>query len=188
MSMYANCIVITNRHLVTGPYMEQLEKVCRKQPKAMILREKDLEELEYDVLARKVCELGKRYDVDVILHHFLSVAITQKVKRIHMNMGELRLNKNALGNFEQIGVSVHSVEEAKEAEQLGATYILAGHVFDTDCKKGVPGRGMEYLRQVVKAVSIPVYGIGGMEVVKIPYVLETGASGVGMMSHFMKLK
>ena len=48
----------------------------------------------------------------------------------------------------KIGVSIHSAEEAKEAVSLGASYLTAGHIFTTDCKKGVPARGLEFLKEV----------------------------------------
>ena len=48
------------------------------------------------------------------------------------------------------------------AEKLGADYLIAGHIFNTPCKQGTPGRGLDYLRRVCESVSIPVFGIGGI--------------------------
>ena len=62
-----------------------------------------------------------------------------------------------------IGTSVHSVEEAIEAQNLGATYISAGHIFATDCKKGVPPRGLDFLKKVCQTATIPVYSIVGIK-------------------------
>ncbi len=87
-----------------------------------------------------------------------------------------------------LGTSIHSVEDAKEAERLGADYIFAGNIFETDCKKGLPGRGLEFLENVCKAVNIPVYAIGGISEEKMPQILGTGAAGGCMMSGFMQLK
>ena len=72
------------------------------------------------------------------------------------------LSESERHSYQILGASCHSVADAKEAEALGCTYITAGHVFDTDCKKGLPRRGLEFLRDVCSAVSIPVYGIGGI--------------------------
>ena len=66
--------------------------------------------------------------------------------------------------FKVIGTSVHSVEDAIKAEQLGATYMTAGHIFATDCKKGLPPRGLDFLKNVCDAVEIPVYAIGGINI------------------------
>ena len=50
-----------------------------------------------------------------------------------------------------------------EAERLGAAYVTAGHIFTTDCKKGLPPRGLDFLKNVCDAVTIPVYGIVGIK-------------------------
>ena len=60
-------------------------------------------------------------------------------------------------DFNLIGVSVHSVEEAIFAEKMGAGYVTAGHIFLTDCKKGLAARGLPFLKNVCESVGIPVY-------------------------------
>ena len=86
-----------------------------------------------------------------------------------------------------LGISVHSLEEAVLAERLGAGYLTAGHIFATDCKKGLPPRGLSFLREIASAVRIPVYGIGGMDRSKEKEVEETGAAGICIMSGYMRL-
>lgn len=73
-----------------------------------------------------------------------------------------------------------------KAQELGADFVFAGHVFATDCKKGLPPRGLDFLRDVVGAVDIPVYGIGGINEKNIKQIMECGAAGGCMMSGFMK--
>ena len=85
-----------------------------------------------------------------------------------------------------IGVSCHSAEEAETAEKHGATYISAGHIFDTDCKRGVPGRGLAFLEATCKAVSVPVYAIGGISPENIDAVRAAGAAGACIMSGLMR--
>ena len=72
-----------------------------------------------------------------------------------------------------------------EAEALGCTYVTAGHVFDTDCKRGLPGRGLGFLKEVCGSVSIPVYAIGGIGPDNIADVRKTGAAGACVMSSAM---
>ena len=93
-------------------------------------------------------------------------------------MGDLQL-------FDQIGASVHSVEEATEAVTLGATYLIAGHIFSTDSKKGVPPRGLSFLKQVCDAVPIPVFAIGGITRNDVNAIKAAGAKGVCIMSEAM---
>ena len=88
--------------------------------------------------------------------------------------------------WEQIGVSVHSREEAVYAESKGADYLIAGHIFATDCKKGLPPRGLDFLAEICASVKIPVFAIGGMDLVRGPQALAAGAAGICMMSELMK--
>ena len=88
--------------------------------------------------------------------------------------------------FKEIGASCHSVEDALEAVRLGSTYLTAGHIFDTDCKKGLPGRGLDFLRAVCENVSVPVYGIGGINCENLVDVRKAGAKGACVMSGAMQ--
>ena len=77
------------------------------------------------------------------------------------------------------------MEDAQEAERLGCTYITAGHIFATDCKKGLPPRGLSFLREVCRTVQIPVWAIGGIEPENFLSVMATGAQGGCVMSGLM---
>ena len=89
-------------------------------------------------------------------------------------------------NFSAIATSCHSFEEALEAEAYGCTYLIAGHIFATDCKKGMPPRGTEFLRTLCGSVSIPVYAIGGIDSRNIASVRRAGAKGACTMSGCMR--
>ena len=108
---------------------------------------------------------------------------------IHLPLFLLKENSEKLSDFLAVGCSIHSVEEAKEAQKLGATYLTAGHIYTTDCKKGLPPRGLDFLREVCNAVTIPVYAIGGIHAGtgQIREVMECGASGACIMSEMMKI-
>lgn len=79
-----------------------------------------------------------------------------------------------------IGRSIHELKGATEAEADGADYIIAGHVFGTDSKRGQPGRGLQWLSEVVRAVSVPVIAIGGIRADRVEDVLSAGAWGVAV--------
>lgn len=88
-----------------------------------------------------------------------------------------------------VGSSIHSPEEAIRAQKAGAAYVTAGHVYVTDCKKGLPPRGLEFLKEVCTKVTIPVYAIGGIHAGtgQIQEVMDCGASGGCIMSEMMKI-
>lgn len=88
-----------------------------------------------------------------------------------------------------IGCSIHSVEEAVEARNMGSSYITAGHVYVTDCKKGLAPRGLDFLKNVCDSVDIPVYAIGGINIDggRREEVKKYGAAGSCIMSGMMKV-
>jgi thiamine-phosphate pyrophosphorylase len=167
--------------------MEQLKKITVSAPKFIILREKDLAEPEYRTLAVKAMEICSASHTRLVLHYYWETAAELGAESIHLPLHILReLTDEDKSCFSLIGASCHSVEDAREAVELGADYITAGHVFATDCKKGLPPRGLDFLRDVCRRVDIPVYAIGGVSPDNIAKVMEAGASGACVMSGFMK--
>ena len=180
-------ICVTNRNICQGDFLERIEAIGKEKPDALILREKDLSEAEYEVLAQSVLAICRKRRLPCILHNFPNVAKKLKHPDIHLPIPGLRKLPDKEKNFFKVlGASCHSVEEAMEAEKLGCTYITAGHIFETDCKKGLPGKGIEFLKEVCQSVTIPVYAIGGIGPANLDIVREAGAAGACMMSGFMK--
>ena len=204
-------ICVTNRALAERPFLEQLACVLATKPYAMILREKDLTEEGYEELAGKVKKLqigqqisnqmvkGINHEVKVkklwentdtrlILHSFPDAAMHLGCTAIHMPLHRFtEMPEEQKQKFSVRGVSVHSVEDARLAEQCGATYLTAGHVFVTDCKKGLAPRGLDFLHEVCSSVKIPVYAIGGIHEENMESCIQSGAAGVCMMSEYMKI-
>ncbi|WP_077609637.1 thiamine phosphate synthase [Clostridium sp. Marseille-P2415] len=185
---YHEIIAVTNRHLCSRPFLEQIESVCRQRPRALVLRENDMEEEEYERLARLVLPICETFRVPCILHSFSDTAKRLHVDKIHLPLLKLQEQGKPGREFSVIGTSVHSVKEARRAEELGAAYVIAGHIFETGCKPGVPPRGLDFLEEVCGAVSIPVYAIGGMQLAGscLKEIKERGAAGMCVMSGLMK--
>ena len=183
----SDILCVTNRTLCREDFLKRVEMIAANKPKGMILREKDLSEKEYKELAEKVLVICKTYDVPCMLHSFIDVAMELGAENIHLPLHILRkVDEKTKETFKIIGASCHSVEEAIEAERLGCTYITAGHVFVTDCKKGLAPRGLEFLQNVCESVSIPVYAIGGISSENINAVRKVGAAGACVMSGLMR--
>ena len=182
----SDILCVTNRKLCRENFLARVEQIAACHPAGIILREKDMSPEEYKTLATAVMEICGQYDVKCILHSFSDVAISLHADSVHLPLHLLReLSQEQKARFGALGASCHSVEDALEAQVLGCTYITAGHVFETDCKKGLPGRGLEFLRNVCAAVDIPVYGIGGIGIDNIAMVRNAGASGACLMSSLM---
>ena len=185
--MYMSDILcVTNRKLCREDFLTRIERIAACHPAGIILREKDLNPEDYKELAAAVMEICEQHGVKCILHSFPDVAISLQADAIHLPLHLLReMPQEQKAHFRVLGASCHSVEDALEAQALGCTYITAGHVFETDCKKGLPGRGLDFLQNVCAAVEIPVYGIGGIASDNITLVRNAGASGACLMSSLM---
>ena len=180
-------LCVTNRRLCKGDYFRQIERIAQASPDGIIVREKDLPEAEYAVLLSRVAEICQKHGVPVIAHTFAHIAAKTGVDALHLPLGVLReLDTETRQQFRLLGASCHSVADAQEAVRLGANYITAGHIFETDCKKGLAGRGLDFLRNVCTSVSVPVYAIGGISPENAPDVMKAGAAGVCIMSGFMQ--
>lgn len=183
--MFEHVLAVTNRSLCPGDFLTQVERIAAAHPAGLVLREKDLPEEAYRALAADVLHICRTYGVPYILHRFDGAARALACPRIHLPLPVLTADPSAAQGFQTVGVSVHSVEEAREAVRLGASYLTAGHVFPTDCKKGVPARGLDFLRAVCEAVPVPVYAIGGITPQNAPNCLAAGAAGIAVMSGVM---
>lgn len=181
-------ICVTNRLLCKDNFLNRINQIARAKPEGIILREKDLSEYEYEYeqlayLCQGIC---LQYKTSLIIHTHIEVAKKLEISKIHMPLKTYLKNYKQLTDFKIKGTSVHTIEEAVQAQTYGADYIVAGHIFPTDCKKGVPARGLDFLESVCCAVSIPVLAIGGIKLERMIDVYRAKASGVCIMSYLME--
>lgn len=183
----SNIIVVTNRKIARNDFIEKIKKIASSNPKAIVLREKDLKEEEYYFLAKKIIKICEEENANLILHNFVDVAISLNYKKIHLPIEKLKtLDQNKKNKFDIVGASCHSKEDAINAQKLGTKYIFAGHVYETDCKKGLKGRGLEFLEEVKNSVNIKVYAIGGITPENYKEIRKKGVDGAAIMSSAMK--
>ena len=196
--------IITNRKLCENENLEkQIKKIFSAYEKkiilknfeivALTLREKDLDKNEYLNLVEKIYPICKKYGIDLILHQNYDLNLDEKynIEGIHLSYEIFKsLNKNIreklIKKYKRIGVSIHSLEEARKVENLGASYVVAGHIFETDCKKGLEPRGLNFIKELSSILTIPIFAIGGINKENSNLVLNSGAFGVCMMSSLMK--
>ena len=188
-------LAITNRHLCYNDFLKQIQDICTLNEKntviksvSIVLREKDLSESDYKDLAAKVMKICEKNNTECILHNFYKVARELNCEKIHLPLSVLKANPNIHKEFNEVGVSIHSVSEAIEAVNLGATYITAGHIFATDCKRDSPPRGLSFLSEVCSCVNIPVFAIGGISLSNAQKAINAGAEGICIMSGLMNCK
>lgn len=183
----SDILCVTKRSLCKEDFLVRIEKIAKTEAAGIILREKDLSKEEYQALAEKVLTICQRQKMQCILHTHTNVARKLAYNAIHLPMPILRtLPEKERDAFQILGASCHSLEEAVEAEKLGCTYITAGHIYETDCKKGLPGRGIGFLKKICETVSVPVYAIGGIGAENIQEIKNAGAAGGCIMSGWMQ--
>ncbi|MDC7300542.1 thiamine phosphate synthase [Agathobacter ruminis] len=190
-SMCKESIAITNRNLAKNEYLLQIQKILQHHPRALILREKDLDEDAYEMLAQSVLTLCRQYEVPMLLHGHIETGPRIDCDAIHLPFAQFckyaEEEPDLLSAYRIRSVSCHSLDESLEAERLGATQIVLGTIFETECKPGLAGRGIQFVREVCSACRIPVYSIGGIKPDNLQSILDAGAAGGCMMSWFMQL-
>ena len=196
--------IISNRKLCENENLEkQIEKIFSAYERkiilknfdivALTLREKDLNKNEYLKLIEKIYPICQKYKINLILHQNYDLNLDDKYKidGIHLSYNIFKsLNENIkaelIKKYKRIGVSIHSLDEAKEVENLGASYVIAGHIFETDCKKGLKPRGLKFVEDLSSALTIPIFAIGGIDEKNSQSVIDSGAFSICMMSTLMK--
>lgn len=186
-------IAVTDNATCPRPLAEQIERLAKLtelRPQAVILRAKTLDKAAYRALALEIQQICKAAGIPLILHNDWQLASELGIKKLHLPLALLRqLPTCERTHFTWLSTSVHSVEEAIEAQALGATVLIAGHIYTTQCKAGLAPRGLGFLQAVCSAVSLPVYAIGGIgfDAAQHAELQANGARGACVMSAYMRL-
>lgn len=186
-------IAVTDSATCPRPLPEQIErltKLTELRPQAVILRAKSLDKAAYRTLVLQAQQSYEAAGIPLILHSDWQLVRELDVKRLHLPLALLRqLPTCERAHFTWLSTSVHSVGEAQEAQALGATVLIAGHIYTTQCKAGLAPRGLGFLQAVCSAVSLPVYAIGGIgfDATQHAELQANGARGACVMSAYMRL-
>ncbi|MFT8319669.1 MAG: thiamine phosphate synthase [Bacillus sp. (in: firmicutes)] len=119
----------------------------------------------------------------LVINDRLDVASLLSIDNVHLPGSGLPVKE--VKNFfpeKTIGTSVHSIEEAIQANRDGADYILYGHCFKTNSKKGKPPIAIESIEKIKRELSIPLFVIGGITEERVEVVHQYGADGIAVMS------
>jgi thiazole tautomerase (transcriptional regulator TenI) len=146
------------------------------------IREKTKTAQEIITLLQYLEEGGVEKD-KIILNDTLDIALLMGIQSVHLPEKGLPV-KMVKQNYPHIrvGRSVHSYEGAKKAERDGADYVLYGHCFETDSKKGKTPNGIQPILKMKQELRIPVYAIGGITLNKIDTLQQVKADGIAVMS------
>lgn len=186
-------IAVTDSAICPRPLPEQIARLAKLpelRPQAVILRAKSLDKAAYRILAIEAQQSCEATGIALILHSDWQLARKLGVKKLHLPLALLRqLPTCERAHFTWLSTSVHSVEDAIEAQALGATVLIAGHIYTTQCKASLAPRGLGFLQAVCNAVCLPVYAIGGIgfDAAQHAELKANGARGTCVMSAYMRL-
>lgn len=187
-----NLYLITDRKQVRNADLSTaVEQALQGGVRAVQLREKDLCSRELFELALELRNLTRRFNARLLINNRIDIALAIDADGVHIPENGITADqaRKLLPSPKLVGVSCHNLPGALAAQQNGADFITFGPVFHTP-SKAVYGKpvGIELLTETAMALSIPVFGLGGIEAENISSVIKAGASGVAMISTILAAK
>lgn len=163
---------------------EQVAAALRGGVTCVQLREKELDEERFLQEAEEIFTLCKRYRVPFFINDNVALALRCHADGVHVGQDDMDVAavRRLVGQEMMIGVSVHTVEEARAAAEGGADYLGVGAMFATSTKTDASLVTKETLRAICDAVSIPVVAIGGISKANLLELAGTGVDGVALVS------
>ena len=177
-------VVTDQQQTANRPLAEVIAAATRGGAGMVQLREKDLSAHELYALGVDIKEVLEPHNIPLLINDRLDVAQALDAAGVHLAGHSLPTGpaRRVLGPQKLLGVSTHSVEQARLAMDEGADFVVFGPVFATPSKAsyGSP-QGLQRLADVVRQVTIPVLAIGGIDSTNLSRVLTTGAHGIAMI-------
>jgi len=155
---------------------------------AIQLREKDLNDTEYIKLAEPLCTLCHTYSAQLFINSRITIAMSIGADVLHLPGDSASVQKVIEETDRRfiIGVSGHTLTEAKQREIEGADFITYSPIYPTLSKPDYgPAVGVAGLRKVTEGVNIPVFALGGITPERVSECRDAGAYGVAVMSGVM---
>jgi len=177
--------LITDRKQTKVPLPEAVRLALQGGVRAIQLREKDLPVRELLALAQDMRRLTKEYGTKLFINDRVDVAVAVHADGVHLSHQSMPTEavRKIVGDRMLIGVSTHTIEEAKAAEAGGADFVTFGPVFLTPSKAAFGNPvGLECLKDAKKVVKIPIFGLGGVKSGNVSQVFNSGADGIAMIS------
>lgn len=169
---------------------EQVELAIQGGVTFVQLREKKKSKEEIIQIAREIKQITDKYQIPFVINDNVEVALEVDADGVHVGQEDMKAveARRILGDKKIIGVSVHTVEEAVEAQKMGANYIGVGAVFPTSTKKNAVKMSNKTLQDICQAVDIPVVAIGGIQTENIMELKESGIDGIAVVSAIFSKK
>lgn len=176
--------VIISSNLMKKSLEEVLQDVIEGGADAIQLREKTMSDHEFLIIARQVRKVTAQSKTVFIVNDRVEIARKADADGLHIGQSDIDITtaRSILGHNKIIGVSTHTISQARRAQQSGADYIGAGPVFSTATKSYEPPVGLDYVQQVKKEITIPFVAVGGINIGNVQEVLHAGGRRIAICS------
>ncbi|EGK01116.1 thiamine phosphate synthase [Dysgonomonas gadei] len=181
--------LVTDRSLSLGRPLETVvEEAVRGGVTMVQLREKDASTLDFYNLAMKLKSILKSYNVPLIINDRLDIALACDAGGLHIGQSDMPYSvaRKLLGKDKIIGLSVESIQDAIDANNLDVDYIGISPVFGTQTKTDTaPALGLEGIGEITRISGHPSVGIGGINLTNAQDIIQAGADGISVVSAIM---
>ena len=187
--MYAGGLCfITGQETDSLSFEEMSLKAMQAGLKWVQYRDKERSRRDIYEESIRLTDMAKKFGAVLIINDHPDIALAAGADGVHLGQDDLPAKeaRKIMGKSRIIGVSTHSVKQARDAERDGADYIGFGPVFYTMTKDAGRPKGIEMLREIKRQVRIPVVAIGGITAENIGPVLEAGADAVAVSSAILR--
>ena len=169
-------------------FLCRVEKALKGGVTLVQLREKNKTTREYIALAEKVHGLTRKYNVPLIIDDRIDVAMAVDAEGVHLGQSDMPVDiaRRILGDDKIIGATAKTVPQALEAYRNGADNLGVGAIYPTTTKVKTVLTSVDTLKEIVKAVPIPVNAIGGLNKDNMSVLKGSGIAGVCVVSAIMK--
>ena len=185
-SLESRLLLVTDRQQTKGrPLLSVLAEALKAGSPSIQLRERDLCAKELLALADQIGQLTRTRGSQLLINDRIDIALSVQGAGVHLRSDSLSVSvvRKLVGTDRRVGVSVHSVSEAMQAEAEGADYVVFGPIYETPSKH-MYGRplGLSKLEEAARAVRVPIVGIGGVTAARARDMRSAGAFGVAVIA------
>ena len=176
---------VTDRTWLDGETLyEQVEKAIQGGVTFVQLREKNLDEESFLNEALEIQKLCRKHNIPFVINDNVEIARKIDADGVHVGQSDMKAGnvRAILGEGKILGVSAQTVEQALLAEKEGADYLGVGAVFPTGSKADAEDVSLDTLKEICRAVSIPVVAIGGIGAGNVSKLENSGISGIAVIS------
>ncbi|MDD3738700.1 MAG: thiamine phosphate synthase [Lentimicrobiaceae bacterium] len=185
MENFGTYIILTKPQL---PYTTIAEKCVEAGIKMLQLREKHLSDRELVQIGRDIRSITKGSETSFVINDRPDIAVLCDADYLHLGQDDITIEdaRKIVGNM-KIGLSTHSIEQARDALTKNPDYIGFGPIYPTNAKaKPDKPVGTELLKEVLSFAAVPVVAIGGIFPENINEVIDAGAKNIAMVRYFMQ--